>query len=232
VRGLRALLGLVAGVVALLWLATLRVTVVVDPALAAAGDQPWVLSFFHGTLWPLLAWPRRRLTSAVVSLSADGAIAGSALSVLGFSLVRGSSSRGGTRALAAVVRRLREGREDVAFAVDGPKGPRGVAKAGALFAARAGGAVVVPMGSACSWGAVLGTWDRFGLAWPFARVVVVLGAPLTAGPATPDELRRLEGALAEANEKARSCLDRRVAERPFAARFLGIFRGTNVPSRS
>ena len=63
-------------------------------------------------------------------------------------VVRGSSSRGGARGLAALVRRLKTGRFDAAFAVDGPRGPYGVPKPGAALAARAAGAVVVPMGSA------------------------------------------------------------------------------------
>ena len=180
---MRAVLGVVLGVVARLWLASLRLRVIVHPALEAlAGEDvrtPWVLSFFHGTQWPLLAWKRRRPTLVMVSHSADGAMQARALGLLGFLVVRGSSSRGGARGLAAIVRRLRGGDVDAAFAVDGPRGPYGTVKPGASLAARRSRGVLVPMGSAVAHGKTFTrAWDRFVLAWPFSRVVVVLGAPL------------------------------------------------------
>jgi lysophospholipid acyltransferase (LPLAT)-like uncharacterized protein len=176
---LRSALGLLLGVVAQLWLATLRLRVVAHPDLAQHGDVPWVLSFFHGAQWPLLAWKRRRPTLVMVSHSADGAIQSRALGLLGFRVVRGSSSRGGARGLAAIVRGLRRGDVDAAFAVDGPRGPYGAPKPGAALAAQRSGGVLVPMGSAVASGMTLArAWDRFVLAWPFARVVVVLGAPI------------------------------------------------------
>jgi len=204
---LRAVIGTVLGVIARLWLATLRVELVVDPALreAAAAGRPWVLSFFHGTQWPLLAWRRRRPTTVMVSLSADGAMQARALGVLGFDVVRGSSSRGGARALARIVRLLGRGAHDAAFAVDGPRGPYGVVKPGALLAARRGGGLVVPMGSAVACGTVLHrAWDRFTIAWPFTRVAVVLGRPLEPGPEVPEA--KLALAIAEANAAAGAIL--------------------------
>jgi lysophospholipid acyltransferase (LPLAT)-like uncharacterized protein len=177
--GARAILGFVAGIVARLWVATLRVRVRLDPALAGTGDRPWVLAFWHGAQWPLLAWRRRRPTVVLVSWSSDGAIQARALAVQGFRVVRGSSTRGGARGLAALVRAMRKERADAAFAVDGPQGPRGIVKAGAIAAARATGGVVVPMAGKVRRGMVLGrTWDRFAVAWPFTRVDVVLGPPV------------------------------------------------------
>ena len=146
--GARWLLGLILGLIARAWLSSLRVRVVEDPALDTVRDRPWVLAFFHGTQWPLLAWRRRRPTVVMVSWSLDGAIQARALGTLGFSVVRGSTSRGGMRGLAQVTRALTRGGRDAAFAVDGPRGPYGVAQGGAALAARASGGVVVPMGSA------------------------------------------------------------------------------------
>ena len=201
VRWLRALLGLVLGVIARLWLATLRLTVVVHPALAPVEGRPWVLAFLHGKQWPLLAWKRRRRTVVMVSLSNDGEMQTAALSTLGLTVVRGSSSREGARGLAAMVRCLRRGQHDAAFAVDGPRGPYGVPKPGVLAAARAAGAVIVPMGSAVANGKTFArAWDRFTLAWPFSRVSVVLGAPVTAE--LGDNVEELATALEAANEAA------------------------------
>src|SRR3954468_11566429 len=120
---MRAFLGVLLGIIARVWLSTLRVRVVIDPTLARNDDRPWVLAFFHGTQWPLLAWRRRRKTVVLVSLSRDGQMQAKALALQGLRVVRGSSSRGGVRGLAVLVRRMKRERADAAFAVDGPRGP-------------------------------------------------------------------------------------------------------------
>jgi lysophospholipid acyltransferase (LPLAT)-like uncharacterized protein len=196
----RALLGWCLGLIARLWLATLRVRVVLDPGLEHVRDRPWVLAFWHGTQWPLLAWRRRGPTVVLVSLSRDGAMQARALSLQGLHVVRGSSSRGGARGLAAVVRTMKRDGADAAFAVDGPRGPRGEVKAGVVAAARATGAVVVPLTGRVHKGMVFQrAWDRFTLAWPFTRVEVVLGAPIE--PAARDARGEVEQSLAALNRE-------------------------------
>jgi lysophospholipid acyltransferase (LPLAT)-like uncharacterized protein len=195
----RALAGILLGLVARLWLATLRVRVVLHPALERVRDRPWVLAFWHGTQWPLLAWRRRRRTVVLVSLSRDGTMQACALALQGLRVVRGSSSRGGARGLARLVRAMKREAADAAFAVDGPRGPLGVVKGGAIVAARATGAVLVPMTGAVGRGIVLRrTWDRFAIAWPFTKVDVVLGAPVD--PAVdPSARETVERSLVELN---------------------------------
>jgi lysophospholipid acyltransferase (LPLAT)-like uncharacterized protein len=191
------LLGWVVGCVARLWLATLRVRVVYDPALEPVRDRPWVLAFWHGTQWPLLAWRRRGPTVVMVSWSRDGTLQARALALQGLHVVRGSTSKGGARGLAAVVAAMRRQRADAAFAVDGPRGPRGVAKGGAIVAAKATGAVVVPMAGAVRRGLVLhSSWDQFAIAWPFTRVDVKLGRPIDP---TEDALGEVDRAIRELN---------------------------------
>jgi lysophospholipid acyltransferase (LPLAT)-like uncharacterized protein len=181
------------------WLATLRVRVVAHPGLERVGDRPWVLAFWHGTQWPLLAWRRRRRTVVLVSLSRDGSMQARALALQGLQVVRGSSSRGGARGLAALVRAMRRDGADAAFAVDGPRGPRGVVKGGVVVAARAAGAVLVPMAGVVHRGIILrGAWDRFAIAWPFTRVDVALGDPVD--PRTVVDARgEVERSLARLN---------------------------------
>jgi hypothetical protein len=193
-----AFAGVVLGIVARVWLATLRVRVVIAPELEACAGRPWVLSFFHGTQWPLLAWKRRRRTVVMVSLSRDGVMQARALGWQGLEVVRGSSSRGGVRGLASLVRRMKRESLDAAFAVDGPRGPYGVVKEGALLAARATGGVLVPMGSHARKSVVVArAWDRFTVALPFTRVTVTLGAPVS--PDDVDARARLQHAIADAN---------------------------------
>lgn len=200
---MRAVLGIVVGLVARLWLATLRVKLEAHPDLERHGDVPWVLAFFHGTQWPLLAWKRRRPTLVMVSHSRDGAIQARALGMLGFVIERGSSSRGGARGLAAMVRRLRRGGVDAAFAVDGPRGPYGDVKPGAALAALRSKGVIVPMGSAVAGGKTFTrAWDRFVIAWPFSRVAIVLGSPLDPAAGTAE----VGAAITGANDRASAAL--------------------------
>ncbi|HXX66583.1 MAG TPA: DUF374 domain-containing protein, partial [Polyangiaceae bacterium] len=132
------------------------------------------------------------------SWSRDGDIGARALSLQGLLVVRGSSSRGGARGLAALVRVMRRERADAAFAVDGPRGPLGSVKKGALVAARATGGVVVPIAGAVRSGLVLPrTWDRYVLAWPFTRVDVALGRPID--PNSVDARQRVQQALLQLN---------------------------------
>src|SRR5690606_34949492 len=108
---------------------------------------PRVLAFWHGRQMPLLRARGARPTVAMVSLSKDGELSARVMQSLGLEVVRGSSSRGGARALRAVVAALRAG-FDAVFAVDGPRGPFGLPKPGAAQAARLGRAAMVPVGSA------------------------------------------------------------------------------------
>jgi lysophospholipid acyltransferase (LPLAT)-like uncharacterized protein len=175
------------------WLCTLRLTLVVDPAVTAARAHPFALAFWHGQQFALLRWAWKQRMVALVSRSRDGELVAAALGILGVESARGSSSRGGAAGLKATVRRLRAGL-DAAFAVDGPRGPARVVRCrggsvGAAQAARLGGGVVVPMAAACARCHVFArAWDRFELPLPFTRVVVVLGAPLAPGEATPEAL--------------------------------------------
>ena len=176
--------GLFLGWIARLWLSTLRVRFIAGAAYERAVDDPdrmsWVYCFFHGTQLALLAWRRPRKTSVMVSHSRDGQMQAQALSVQGMSIVRGSSSRGGARALVALVKAMRGG-HDAAFAVDGPRGPYGVVKPGAIAAAQQAGGALVPLGVACRHALTFEkAWDKFLLPWPFSRVFVIAGDPLPA----------------------------------------------------
>ncbi len=197
--------GFFLGLVVWLWLRTLRLRVVdTSGARNKADPRPWVLAFFHGTQVPLLAWKRRRTTAVLVSLSRDGDLQSGVMRRARMHVVRGSTSRGGARGLAAIVRALRGGELDAAFAVDGPKGPHGVVQPGALACAKLTGGLIVPMGSAARPTHVLArTWDHFALPWPFARAIVVIGEPLSSD-ATPAEVAR---AIEEANARAHAELD-------------------------
>ncbi|WP_170229683.1 lysophospholipid acyltransferase family protein [Polyangium fumosum] len=179
----RRALGYAAGLVARAFLRSVRFSLLTHPDLDGTDGTPWVLSFWHGQQFALHRWRKRRRTAVLVSLSDDGEIQTGALGSLGLVVERGSSTRGGAMGLKGIVRRMRQG-HDAAFAVDGPRGPRGVVRGdgdrvGAILAARLAGGLVVPLASACSSAWVLArTWDKFEIPRPFSRVAVALGAPL------------------------------------------------------
>ncbi len=207
------LTGALLGLLVRAWLFTLRLTLVLDPALAPLRPRPFVLAFWHGQQFALLRWAASQRMSALVSQSRDGELVAASLARLGIASARGSSSRGGAAGLRAIVRRLRAGR-DAAFAVDGPCGPARVVRStpgadgvGAALAARLAGSAVVPMAAACARCHVFArAWDGFELPLPFTRVAVVLGAPLSPGEATPE-------ALGAAIDRARAEAERMVAPR-------------------
>ncbi len=120
-------------------------------------------------------------TSVLVSRHGDGEYIVQTIEWMGIGTIRGSTTRGGGRALLEIVRALRDGR-DVALTPDGPKGPRLCVKQGCVVAASKSGAPIVPVGFDCSRSKRLRSWDRFMVPWPFAKVGVVHGDPVQVPP--------------------------------------------------
>jgi len=209
----RALIGTILGLLVWVWVRTLRLRVIDRTGGAAADGAPWILAFWHGTQVPLLAWNRRRRTAVMVSWSRDGELQSRVMARAGMHVVRGSSSRGGARGLVAMVRAVREHALDAAFAVDGPRGPRGTVHPGALACARHSKGVLVPIGSAAAPAkGLIRAWDRMSLPLPFARAVVVVGPALPAHT-TDGELAT---AIDEANAVAAEALVNLIKPRPAA----------------
>ncbi len=182
-----------------MWLVTLRIRRVGPPFI-----RPCVVAFLHGDQLPLLAIRPARPAVAPVSLSRDGTLQTRILSGLGIDAVRGSSSRGGARALLGLVRALKSGAIAL-LAVDGPRGPRGEAKAGVGFLAQRSQVAVYPASVAVRHGHRLRrAWDRYLLPMPFTRTHIEIGEPLRLGPGeTPEEFAaRLTLALTDARARA------------------------------
>jgi lysophospholipid acyltransferase (LPLAT)-like uncharacterized protein len=154
------------------WLCLVRVRVVLHPALQSH-EGPLVWAFWHGSQMALLSQKRRRPTAVLVSLSNDGELQSKVMANHGMLVVRGSSSRRGATGLRGLLRHLALG-HDVAFAVDGPRGPLHRVKPGVL----ACGAPIVPVGVIYERAIALRSWDRFQIPLPFSKVVIVAGEPL------------------------------------------------------
>jgi hypothetical protein len=122
----------------------------------------------------------------MISQSKDGDIIAGIAEKSGWHTVRGSSSRDGGRALKEMVGQLQL-TGLAAHVVDGPRGPAGIIKAGAVSLARASGAVVVPLYTASDRAWYFNSWDRFMLPKPFAKVSLRFGEMLDLSTGEGDE---------------------------------------------
>jgi lysophospholipid acyltransferase (LPLAT)-like uncharacterized protein len=129
----------------------------------------------------------------MISASRDGEYAARVASWLGFKNVRGSSTRGGSKALKEIIRRMKAG-EIGGMLADGPQGPARVAKMGSVIIARKARVPIIPV----LWGAdrcwVFNSWDRYLVPKPFARVVILYEEPVwipeTAGNEELERFRK------------------------------------------
>lgn len=136
-----------------------------------------IFVFWHGRLLPLSYTHRKQRIHVLASEHTDGEMLGQTIRRLGFGHVRGSSTRGGTRAILELVEKVRAG-FDLGITVDGPRGPRGIVKPGVVEVARQTGAVIVPITTASNRHRVFNSWDRFEMPLPYANVVVRYGEPV------------------------------------------------------
>jgi lysophospholipid acyltransferase (LPLAT)-like uncharacterized protein len=168
-------------------------------ALRASGQRV-IFTLWHGELLPLLWDHREQGIAVVISEHRDGEIIAQIAERLGYATVRGSTSRGGGRALIGLMRTIQAGR-DGAVTPDGPRGPAHVFAAGAAIAAQRTGAPLVMVRASASRAWRLKSWDRFLVPKPFATVRVIYGPIVPVSAASPreaaDEASRL-GALLDA----------------------------------
>ncbi|MFO0880022.1 MAG: lysophospholipid acyltransferase family protein [Gemmataceae bacterium] len=171
------------------WIGSLRYRVFTpDQALlpASSGEQRFIYTFWHETLlMPALAYSQTR-TRVLISEHADGEMIAQTCRHLGLGVVRGSTTRGGARALREILQTKR--RTHLVVTPDGPRGPRRQFQPGAIFLAARTGLPLVPVGFAYHSCWRLRSWDRFALPCPLSPAVGVLGAPLLV----PPELGRQE----------------------------------------
>ena len=171
-------------------------------ALRAAREQI-IFALWHATLLPLVWRHRHEGITLLVSEHGDGGLLADIAARWGYRIVRGSSTRGGSRGYRLLVRSLGGG-GDAGLTPDGPRGPAGRVKPGVLAAARYSRAAIVPVAAhgAPAWR--LRSWDRMLIPQPRATVRVVYGAPLRVSRGAPlDEAQRaLERGLRNVNDEA------------------------------
>ncbi len=139
--------------------------------------QPVMFVFWHGQLLPLVHYHRQEGIVVLVSEHDDGEYITRVIQRYGFGAVRGSSTRGGTKGLRALVRAAREGK-DLGVTPDGPRGPRGVFKPGALLAAQMADLPVIPLSVRASSGWRFRSWDGFLMPKPFSKITLEYHEPV------------------------------------------------------
>ncbi len=168
-------------------------------------NTPIVFTLWHGQMLPLLWHHRNQGVSVLVSEHKDGEVIARILQLMGYRLIRGSTSRGAGRALLGLVRTLKEG-NDVAVTPDGPRGPRHQFAPGAAVAANRAGAPVLPTVAFVDRYWQLKTWDGFIIPKPFARITVAYGEPTRIEAGSPreagDAATRLQGLMDQAYKRA------------------------------
>jgi lysophospholipid acyltransferase (LPLAT)-like uncharacterized protein len=141
-----------------------------------ARQEPFIIVFWHGEIVPVSWVHRNRGFAPLISRHADGEIIARIVEGLGYRTVRGSTSRGGVRALLETAQRVEEG-ITVGFTPDGPRGPRHVFAPGALIVAQRTGRPIVALGATASRAWRLRSWDRHLVPKPFATVTIRYSAP-------------------------------------------------------
>jgi lysophospholipid acyltransferase (LPLAT)-like uncharacterized protein len=143
----------------------------------ATYEKPVIYSFWHRAVFAS-AWMWRKTGIAVmVSRSFDGEYIARTIEKLGFVAVRGSSSRGGSTALLGLRSQLERG-IPVAFTIDGPRGPKYVAKPGPVLLSRASALPMAAFYVALSDAWVLNSWDALMIPKPFSKALVRFSAKM------------------------------------------------------
>lgn len=142
----------------------------------------------------------------IISQSNDGDLQNRIFKRFGFHTIRGSTGRGGAKALIECIKILRTG-ATMAFTPDGPRGPSGVVQDGIMVMAQKSGAVLVPVGVSASRRWLAPTWDKYMIPKPFSRAVMIFGDPIEVpqdGSPEAIELARttLEKAMHELEQEA------------------------------
>ena len=176
-------------------------------AIRASGRQP-VMAFWHGRIVHATWFFRRRGIVVMISENFDGEWIGRLIEKFGYRTSRGSTSRGGARALVRM-RRLAVDGAPTGFAVDGPRGPARSVQPGAVWLASLTGNPLLPFHSEADRFWTARSWDATQVPKPFARAAMVVGAPIEvprgAGPDLIEHKRvELERSLHDLAERARA----------------------------
>ena len=174
-------------------------------------QRPPILALCHGRILPATLYWRQRGIVAMTSENFDGEWVARLMARFGFRAARGSTSRGGARALVQLRRELAAG-HTAAFTIDGPRGPARVAQPGAVWLSGATGHPVLPFHIEADRCWITRSWDRTMIPKPLSTVAVAIGEPLdvhgTETAVVEQTRRELEARLASLERRCNEMLKR------------------------
>jgi lysophospholipid acyltransferase (LPLAT)-like uncharacterized protein len=160
--------------------------------------EPGIGAFWHRCIFPAVWIWRKRGIVVLNTVNFDGQWTRRVIERLGFGTAQGSSSRGAIEGLSAMAKHLEEGRH-VAFTIDGPRGPRYVAKPGPVILARRTGRPIsvfhIGVDRAHTFRK---SWDLFQLPYPFSRVVMFVAPPIRVPTDAGSEMLKVKQAEMQA----------------------------------
>jgi lysophospholipid acyltransferase (LPLAT)-like uncharacterized protein len=165
-----------------------------------------ILITWHGRTMVPANYFRGRGYWALISLSRDGDIQNRIFKLFGFHTIRGSTGRGGVKAVLQMAKKVREG-GILSYAPDGPRGPSHKVQEGTIFLAERCGCPVIPLGFSANPRILLKSWDSYLIPKFFAKGAMVLGDPIFVPPNMTDEQKqeialKIEEAINQAEEEA------------------------------
>jgi lysophospholipid acyltransferase (LPLAT)-like uncharacterized protein len=150
-----------------------------------------IYAFWHGRMLILAYSHRWQKIHILISQHRDGEFIARIIHRLGFVSVRGSTTRGGSKAIFEMCEKVASG-YDVGVTPDGPKGPRFKVQPGTIYMAQRSGLPIIPITASAKKRWTLSTWDGFIIPKPFSRAAVMLGEPTyVPSESSPEELEKI-----------------------------------------
>ncbi len=150
-------------------------------------SRRFIFAFWHSRILLLCHRHKNLNASIMVSNSGDGEIIAQVLQRQGHNTVRGSTRKGGMRALIQQIEDMRTHTRPGVVIPDGPQGPRHKVKRGVVLLAQKTGVPIIPLAYSSSRRKVFNSWDRFLLPYPWSKGIIVYGRPIQVAPDVDEE---------------------------------------------
>ena len=140
-----------------------------------------IFAFWHSFMLVPAYTARNLGIKIMISQHTDGEYITRVVERLGFTTIRGSTTRGGAKALLKMIKGSKEGTV-LAITPDGPKGPRFTVQPGIVYLSQKTGFPIVPasLGLTSYW--ELPSWDKFRIPKPFSKAALICGEPIHIPP--------------------------------------------------
>jgi lysophospholipid acyltransferase (LPLAT)-like uncharacterized protein len=157
-------------------------------------NEPILVAFWHGDLiMQPFTYKHIRPSGTIRTLISDhrdGETITKTVEFLGIGSIRGSSSKGGVKALLNAIKEIKNG-VDIAITPDGPRGPRYSVADGIVAIAQKSGAKIVIFNSQPSKYWQFNSWDKFVIPKPFGKIDFFISEPLDIGGLEMEEAKKL-----------------------------------------